>query len=205
MFVLPELKYSYFALEPYFDTATVELHHQGHHANYIKNLNQALVEQDANCDRIENLFDRASELSPQIRNNAGAHYNHTLFWSILGAGMTTPSSRLMDLIIARFGVLEDFKAEFTKQALSVFGSGWVWLVYTNEGTLEIVTTRNQDTPLMDDIFTGYPLLGLDMWEHAYYLRYQNRRLEYINAFWSVLNWDEVSRRLAEKPEMNDIN
>ncbi len=205
MFVLPELKYPYLALEPYFDKETMEIHHQGHHATYVKNINQALVENNMNCDRIESLFEKISELPVAIRNNAGGHYNHTIFWSILGSEMTTPSPELMQLITARFGVLEDFKIEFTKAALSVFGSGWVWLVYTKEGTLEIVTTKNQDNPLMNDIYSGYPLLGLDLWEHSYYLRYHNKRIEYINAFWSVINWNEVSRRFSSKPEMNDLN
>ena len=205
MFVLPELKYTYHALEPHFDTATMELHHQGHHATYVKKLNQALVEATMSYEKVESLFEKMSELPLEIRNNAGGHYNHTLFWSILGSEMTTPSPELLQIITLRFGILDDFKIEFTKAALSVFGSGWVWLVLTPQGTLEIVTTKNQDNPLMNDIFSGYPLLGLDVWEHAYYLKYQNRRIDYINSFFALINWSEVSRRFTEKPEMNEIS
>ena len=205
MFVLPELKNPYIAYEPYIDAATMEIHHSLHHGGYVRKLNHALVEADINTERIEDLFLRISELPDAIRNNAGGHYNHSIFWSILDNSMTTPTTELQSAIEEGFGLLEDFKAEFTKAALSVFGSGWAWLVVNDDNKLEIVTTKNQDNPLMDDINAGYPLLGLDVWEHAYYLNYQNKRIKYINAFWSLVNWTEVSRRLAQKPEMNDLN
>ena len=204
MFVLPELKNPYIAYEPYIDAATMELHHQMHHAGYIKNLNHALVDADINTERIEDLFERMSDYPEVIRNNAGGHYNHSVFWSILDTGMTAPGPELMDALEERFGLLEDFKAEFTKEALGVFGSGWVWLVIDRDNKLNIVTTKNQDNPLMDDLHKGYPILGLDVWEHAYYLRYQNKRVEYINAFWALVNWREVSRRFLIRPEMNEM-
>lgn len=204
MFVLPEFKKPYNSFEPYIDATTMEIHHQKHHGGYVKKLNQALVDNDVSTGRIEDLFEKMSHLPDSIRNNAGGHYNHTIFWSLLGTGITSSTPEFQKALEKQFGVLEDFKAEFTKAALSVFGSGWAWLVVTEEGTLKIVTTKNQDNPLMDDINEGYPLLGLDVWEHAYYLNYQNRRVEYVNSFWSVLNWGEVSRRFTERPEMNAI-
>ncbi len=204
MFVLPELKNPYSAYEPYIDAKTMEIHHQKHHAGYIKKLNQAMVDNDLKNERIEDLFETISDLPEIIRNNAGGHYNHTVFWSLLNNTMTTPSSQLLTMINNTFGNLEDFKAEFTKAALSVFGSGWVWLVINNQHALEIVTTKNQDNPLMNDINLGYPLLCMDVWEHAYYLKYQNKRVEYITALWALIDWDQVSFRYSEKPEMNDL-
>ncbi|MCA9353101.1 superoxide dismutase [Patescibacteria group bacterium] len=204
MFVLPELKNPYTSYEPYIDAQTMEIHHQQHHAGYVKKLNQACVDADINCERIEELFEKMSELPVSIRNNAGGHYNHTVFWSWLNDTMTTPSSELHQILETTFGGLEDFKAEFMKAALGVFGSGWTWLVLTDENTLEIVTTKNQDNPLMDDIHAGYPLFGVDVWEHAYYLRYQNRRVDYLKAIWSLVDWNIVSERFARKPEMNDL-
>jgi len=204
MFVLPELKNPYTAYEPYIDAQTMETHLQKHHAGYVKKLNQACVDADMNCDRIEDLFEKMSELPIAIRNNAGGHYNHTIFWNLLDDTMTTPSPELHKDLETTFGGLEDFKAEFTKAALGVFGSGWTWLVINREGKLEIVTTKNQDNPLMNDINAGYPILGVDVWEHAYYLSYQNRRVEYLKAIWSLVDWDVVSKRYTHKPEMNDL-
>ncbi len=204
MFILPELKKPYTAYEPYIDEKTMEIHHQKHHGGYVEKLNRALVEIDYNSDRIEDIFNNIGEFSDTIRNNAGGHYNHTVFWSTLTGTMTTPSMSLMKMITDKFGMLDDFKAEFTKLALSVFGSGWTWLVLNNNNELEIVNTKNQDNPLMSDINAGYQLFGLDVWEHAYYIKHQNKRIEYIRDFWSVLNWDEISMRLSEKPEMNDL-
>jgi len=204
MFVLPEFKNPYTAYEPYIDAQTMEVHHTKHHAGYVKKLNQACVDADISCDRIEDLFEKMSELSPIIRNNAGGHYNHTIFWSLLDDGMSTPNTELHKDIQETFGGLEDFKSEFTKAALGVFGSGWVWLVINNEGKLEIVTTSNQDNPLMNDINLGYPIIGVDVWEHAYYLQYQNRRVEYLKAIWSLVDWNVVSERYTNKPEMNDL-
>ncbi len=204
MFILPELKKSYSSYEPYIDKETMETHHKKHHAGYVEKLNKELVEIEYESSRIEDIFENITEISVGIRNNAGGHYNHTVFWSVLTDTMTTPSEELMDLISAKFGLINDFKNEFTKEALSVFGSGWVWLVLNKSGELEITTTKNQDNPLMSDIDTGYPLFGLDVWEHAYYLKYKNERSEYINAFWSVLDWNEISSRLSKKPEMNSL-
>lgn len=204
MFVLPELNNPYTAYEPYIDAKTMEIHHTKHHGGYVKKLNQACVDNALDCERIEDLFERMSELPDAIRNNAGGHYNHTLFWSILDDNMSTPAEDLQVQINETFGNLENFKAEFTKAALEVFGSGWAWLVAHEDNSLEIVTTNNQDNPLMDDINKGYPILGMDVWEHAYYLKYQNKRVEYINALWALVNWEVVSERYAERPEMNDL-
>ncbi|MFT7327988.1 MAG: Fe-Mn family superoxide dismutase [Crocinitomicaceae bacterium] len=204
MFVLPELKNPYTAYAPYIDAKTMEVHHTKHHAGYIKKLNQACVDDEINCERIESLFEKMSELSVNMRNNAGGHYNHTVFWSILNDDMTTPSPALHTALGEKFGTLDNFKNEFTKASLAVFGSGWVWLVINSEGNLEIVTTQNQDNPLMNDINSGYPILGIDVWEHAYYLSYQNRRVEYIKAIWSLVDWNTVSERYTHKPEMNDL-
>jgi Fe-Mn family superoxide dismutase len=204
MFVLPELKNPYSAYSPYIDAKTMEIHHQKHHAGYVKKLNQACVDAEIDCNRIEELFEKMDEMSPLIRNNAGGHYNHTIFWKLLDTTMTTPSPKLHAKVTETFGGLGDFKAEFTKAALGVFGSGWVWLVVDNEGNLSITTTQNQDNPLMSDINTGYPILGIDLWEHAYYLNYQNKRVEYMNNIWALIDWDQISFRYDQKPEMNDL-
>jgi Fe-Mn family superoxide dismutase len=204
MFVLPDLKNPYSAYAPYIDAETMEIHLQKHHAGYVKKLNQAMVDNDITTERIEDLFEKITDVPESIRNNAGGHYNHTVYWSLLDTTMTTPSSELLTMINNTFGSLDDFKAEFTKEALGVFGSGWAWLVINKENKLEIVTTNNQDNPLMNDINVGYPLIAMDVWEHAYYLKYQNKRIDYINAFWALLDWDQVSYRYSQKPEMNDL-
>jgi Fe-Mn family superoxide dismutase len=204
MYILPELKKPYTAYEPYIDAETMQIHHLKHHVGYVTKLNQALADSEHITERIEDLFEKTEELPTILRNNAGAHYNHTVFWTILNDTMSTPSTDLMNLINKQYGFLEDFKAEFTKAALSVFGSGWVWLTITRDGSLSIMTTPNQDNPLMSHIDGGYPLIGLDVWEHAYYLKHHNKRIDYINSFWSILDWEEVSFRLLERPEMNDI-
>lgn len=205
MFVLPDLKNEYDAYEPYIDAQTMEIHHDKHHGGYVKKLNQALVDIDATVERIEDIFENINQYPNAVRNNAGGHYNHTVFWSIMDVTMSAPSPELHKAIEESFGLLEDFKAEFTKAALGVFGSGWAWLVINKEGKLEITTTKNQDNPLMSDIDAGYPILGLDVWEHAYYLNYQNKRVDYINNFWSVVNWSAVSERFEKKPEMNELH
>lgn len=203
MFVLPELRNPHSSYEPYIDAETMRIHHEMHHDGYVKKLNQAMVDNNLTTERIEDLFENISEMPTAIRNNAGGHYNHTVFWSILDDTMATPSPELFALLNETFGSLDDFKSEFTKQALSVFGSGWCWLVL-NDGKLKITTTKNQDNPLMSDINSGYPLLGVDVWEHAYYLKYQNKRVEYINNIWALIDWDQVSYRFGQKPEMNDL-
>jgi Fe-Mn family superoxide dismutase len=204
MFVLPELKHPYTAYEPYVDETTMMIHHQMHHGGYVKKLNQLLVDQNLNISRIEDIFEDISQYSLAIRNMAGGHYNHTVFWTILDNTMSTPSAELHTAITKTYGSLDDFKAEFTKSALSVFGSGWTWLVVNKEGSIDIVTTSQQDNPLMSDINKGYPIFGVDVWEHAYYLRYQNRRAEYINSLWSLINWHVLSERFSARPEMNNL-
>jgi Fe-Mn family superoxide dismutase len=186
------------------DALTMEIHHQKHHAGYVKKLNQAMVDAGMNTQRIEDLFENITDYPASIRNNAGGHYNHSVFWSILDTKMSTPAPELNEAIAESFGLFEDLKAEFTKAALGVFGSGWCWLVVNAEGKLEIVTTSNQDNPLMSDINKGYPLIGIDVWEHAYYLKYQNKRVDYLNACWSLLDWDVISDRFTNRPEMNDL-
>ncbi len=204
MFILPEFNRSYSSYEPYIDAKTMEVHHTKHHQGYVEKLNKALVEGGFEYSRIEDIFESISNFSDAIRNNAGGHYNHTMYWSILNSMMTSPSSELMELINSKYGMVDDFKAEFTKAALTFFGSGWVWLVINEKNELDILTTRDHDNPLMSDIKKGYPLIVLDLWEHSYYLKHQNRRVDYVKDFWSVLDWDEVSRRLSERPEMNDF-
>jgi Fe-Mn family superoxide dismutase len=205
MFVLPELQHPYNAYEPHIDAQTMEIHHSKHHGGYVKKLNQALVDANMSVNKIEELFENINLYPAAIRNNAGGHYNHSVFWTTLDTTVTSPDPELLQAIEASFGVLDTFKETFTEAALSVFGSGWCWLVLTKDNKLDIVTTKNQDNPLMSDIDRGYPLFGIDVWEHAYYLSYQNKRADYINAFWSLLNWDEVSRRFKEKPEMNEMS
>ncbi|MCD5390132.1 MAG: superoxide dismutase [Candidatus Pacebacteria bacterium] len=204
MFVLPNCRKSYSAYEPYIDEPTMKIHHLGHHKGYVEKLNRGLVDMEFSTERIEDIFEKISDFPTLVRNNAGGHYNHTVFWSTLNDSMSTPSTELMKLITAKYGIMEDFRAEFTKAALLLFGSGWVWLVVNSDGELDIVTTKNQDNPLMSDINSGYPLFGLDIWEHAYYMKHQNKRINYIKDFWSVLDWDTVSIRLSERPEMNDL-
>jgi superoxide dismutase, Fe-Mn family len=195
---LPGLKYAYDALEPYIDAATMTIHHTKHHAAYVNNLNAALENhpelQDKNLEQLLTGLDKLPEsVYWAVRNNGGGHYNHTLFWSILGpASGSTPSDKLAQRLRDAFGNFDSFKDAFGKAALTRFGSGWAWLVEDNFGALRIVSTPNQDTPLTDGL---EPLLGLDVWEHAYYLKYQNRRADYINAFWNVVDWRAVEERM----------
>lgn len=204
MYIVPELKKPYANYEPYIDEATMKFHHQAHHSGYVEKLNRALVENNFDINRIEEIFEKIADMPAIIRNNAGGHYNHTVFWSTLNDTMSVPSSELNELINKKYGLLDDFKAEFIKKALSLFGSGWTWLVITELGELDIINTKNQDNPLMADVSGGYPLLGIDIWEHAYYLKHQNRRVEYLNSIWSLIDWDEVSMRLSNRPEMNEL-
>ncbi|MBH5328123.1 superoxide dismutase [Mn] [Eikenella sp. S3360] len=197
---LPALPYAYDALEPHFDAQTMEIHHSKHHQAYVNNANAVL----ANLPEwvslpAEELISRLAELPENLRtplrNNAGGHANHSLFWQILKTG-TTLQGKLKAAIERDFGSVEAFQAEFEKAAASRFGSGWAWLVYEN-GKLKVVSTANQDSPLMGQAVagaSGFPIIGLDVWEHAYYLKYQNRRPDYIKAFWHVVNWDEAARR-----------
>ncbi len=195
-FELPKLPYDYTALEPHIDARTMEIHHSKHHNAYVTNLNAAIAGTDAENLSIEEICKNISKYPMPIRNNGGGHYNHSLFWSILGINNgANPTGKLMDAINADLGGMEKLKEDFNKAAITRFGSGWAWLCVEN-GKLKICSTPNQDNPLMDVVTdcNGTPILALDVWEHAYYLNYQNRRPDYISAFWNVVNWDEVSRR-----------
>lgn len=202
---LPELPYPLDALEPHIDAKTMEIHHGKHHATYVSNLNKALeghVELDSL--EIEELLAKLDtvpdDIRTAVRNNGGGHANHSLFWTVIGPdGGGGPAGELAAAIDASFGSFEDFKTQFAEAATKRFGSGWAWLIAGADGKLAITSTPNQDSPLMGaaaEATPGTPLLGLDVWEHAYYLNYQNKRPDYIAAFWNVVNWDEVARRFA---------
>lgn len=201
-YVLPALPYAYDALEPHFDKMTMEIHHTKHHQTYVNNTNTALeaFPEMANLD-IDDLIAQLDKFPADkrtfIRNNAGGHSNHSMFWKGLKTG-TTLQGDLKAAIERDFGSVEAFQAEFEKAAATRFGSGWAWLVL-KDGKLTVVSTANQDSPLMGEAISGtsgYPIIGLDVWEHAYYLKFQNRRPDYIKAFWSVVNWDEAAARFA---------
>lgn len=198
---LPKLRYPYNSLEPYIDATTMEIHHSRHHATYVNNLNNALKDK-GEFPPIEELMKNISKYDRPVRNNGGGHYNHTLFWDIMGPSPEgemggRPTGELADAISSAFASFDKFKDEFTKAALGVFGSGWAWLILQN-GKLKITTTPNQDNPLMDIVEErGIPILGLDVWEHAYYLKYQNRRADYIAAWWNVVNWNVVAKKWQE--------
>ena len=197
-FELPQLPYAYDALEPHIDKETMNIHHTKHHNAYVTNLNNALQGQDALLSKsveevISNLDAVPEAARTAVRNNGGGHANHTLFWQILSPnGGGEPTGELASAINEKFGSFESFKEEFGKAAATRFGSGWAWLA-VNNGALEVTSTPNQDSPLMEG---KTPILGLDVWEHAYYLKYQNRRPDYISSFWNVVNWDEVSKRYS---------
>lgn len=194
-FELPKLTYEYNALEPHIDARTMEIHHSKHHNAYVTNLNNAIAGTDAEKLTIEEICKSISKYPMAVRNNGGGHYNHSLFWTILSATPSKPSAKLEAAITTDLGGMDKLKEEFNKAATTRFGSGWAWLCVEN-GKLKICSTPNQDNPLMDVVTdcNGTPILGLDVWEHAYYLNYQNRRPDYITAFWNVVNWDEVSKR-----------
>jgi Fe-Mn family superoxide dismutase len=194
-FELPKLDYAYDALEPHIDSRTMEIHHTKHHAAYTTNLNNAITGSDLEGKSIEEILGKISGLPAAVRNNGGGFYNHNLFWKVMGpGGGGKPSGELADAITHSFGSFDQFRDEFSKAAATRFGSGWAWLVKTTSG-LKITSTPNQDNPLMDLAeVKGTPILGLDVWEHAYYLHYQNRRPDYIAAFWNVINWNEVAAR-----------
>ena len=196
-FELPKLPYAYDALEPYIDAQTMEIHHSKHHGGYTKKLNAAIEGTAMENQSIEELLANASKNGTAVRNNGGGYYNHNLFWEIMSPeGGGKPEGKLMDAINKDFGSFEKFKEEFSNAAATRFGSGWAWLINQN-GKLVIASTPNQDNPLMDVAeVKGTPILGLDVWEHAYYLKYQNKRPDYIDAFWNVVNWAEVSKRFV---------
>ena len=192
-FKLPELNYSYDALEPHIDAKTMEIHHSKHHNGYTTNLNNAIEGTEMQNQSIEEIC-KSENLTGAVRNNGGGYYNHCLFWDILSPnGGGEPKDEVGEAINSSFGSFENFKNEFAKAAATRFGSGWAWLCVKN-GALDICSTANQDNPLMLDQCGGTPILGLDVWEHAYYLNYQNRRPDYINAFFNVINWEEVNKR-----------
>ncbi|WP_304065169.1 superoxide dismutase [Pedobacter glucosidilyticus] len=195
-FELPALPYATNALEPHIDATTMEIHHGKHHAAYVTNLNKAL-EGKEDGSSIEEICQNISAYPAAVRNNGGGHYNHSLFWSVMGPNAGgTPSGELADAINAAFGSFEDFKTKFAEAGATRFGSGWAWLIVA-DGKLAVTSTPNQDNPLMDIAeVKGTPILGMDVWEHAYYLKYQNKRPDYIAAFWNVVNWDAVAERFA---------
>lgn len=193
---LPDLPYAYNALEPYVDAQTMEIHHTKHHQAYVNNLNNAISGSDLANKSLEEIFATMSQHPVAVRNNGGGHWNHSFFWQVMKAnGGGKPSSKLLSAIESRFGSFDKFQEEFNKAATTRFGSGWAWLLVDKDGKLQVSSTANQDNPLMDvaDV-KGTPILGLDVWEHAYYLKYQNRRPDYINNFWNVVNWAEVEKR-----------
>jgi Fe-Mn family superoxide dismutase len=193
-FELPKLNYAYNALEPHIDARTMEIHHTKHHQAYITNLNNAIAGTDTEKLSIEEICKNISKLPMVVRNNGGGHYNHDLFWKVLGPNGGSPSNELNNAINAAFGSFDKLKEEFNKAGATRFGSGWAWLI-VHDRKLVVTSTPNQDNPLMDIAeVKGTPILGLDVWEHAYYLNYQNRRPDYISAFWNVINWNEVNVR-----------
>lgn len=197
-FTLPELPYSHDALEPHIDTTTMQIHHGKHHAGYTNKLNAAIEGTDLADQSIEAILANVSQHSTGVRNNGGGFYNHSLFWSVMSPdGGGEPSGALADAINAAFGSFEGFKDAFSKAAATRFGSGWAWLIKKADGTVAVTSTPNQDNPLMDVAEDqGTPILGIDVWEHAYYLNYQNRRPDYISAFFNVVNWNKVSELFA---------
>ena len=198
-FKLPELGYAYDALEPHIDARTMEIHHSKHHNGYTTKLNAAIEATDLDGKSIEDILTNLDMSNSAVRNNGGGFYNHSLFWTVMNPeGKGRLSGELKDAIEAEFGSFEDFKDAFSKAAATQFGSGWAWLCVHKGGKVEVCSTPNQDNPLMPGVSCeGTPILGLDVWEHAYYLNYQNRRPDYIEAFFNVINWNEVERRYAE--------
>ncbi len=198
-FVLPPLPYAFDELEPHLDTQTMQIHHGKHHAAYVKNLNEALAKEPTLGNQpLESLLGNLAAVSETIRatvrNHGGGHYNHALFWEVMRPGGSTLTGPLAAAITASFGSVEKFKEQFSRAAMTRFGSGWAWLVVTPSRTLAVASTPNQDNPLMTGVVEaiGTPILGLDVWEHAYYLKFQNRRADYIDAWWNVVHWDKVA-------------
>ena len=196
-FTLPPLPYAYDALEPYIDAQTMQIHHDKHHQAYVDNLNKAVAGTPNENKSLDEIIKNAGSISPAVRNNGGGHWNHSFFWEILApqsAGQ--PNGELADAINSAFGSFDAFKEKFNAAGASRFGSGWAWLI-VKDGKLEVTSTPNQDNPLMDVAeVKGTPILGVDVWEHAYYLKYQNRRAEYLNNFWNVISWSKVSETYA---------
>lgn len=194
MFELPKLSYDFSALEPHIDAKTMEIHHGKHHQAYVGKLNDAIAGTELEGQSIEELMSNVSKHSAAVRNNGGGHFNHTLFWSVMSPnGGGEPTGKLAEAINKTFGSFEEFKTQFASAAATRFGSGWAWLV-VHDNNLVVTSTPNQDNPIMDLAeVKGTPILGLDVWEHAYYLNYQNRRPDYIGAFWNVVDWNVVGQ------------
>lgn len=197
-FTLPQLPYAFNALEPHIDAKTMEIHHGKHHQAYVTNLNNAIAGTDAEKMSIEDICKNISKYAAPVRNNGGGHYNHSFFWNLMmpnGGG--APSGAIGEAINAAFGSFDELKTKFNAAAVGRFGSGWAWVIKNNSGKLEICSTPNQDNPLMDIAeVKGVPVIGIDVWEHAYYLNYQNRRPDYCTAWWNVINWEQVSKNFA---------
>jgi superoxide dismutase, Fe-Mn family len=197
-FQLPNLPYAANALEPHIDAKTMEIHHGKHHAAYTNNLNGAISGTEWENKSIEEILANVSKLAMAVRNNGGGYYNHNLFWTVMAPNAGgSPTGEIGEAINKSFGSYDEFKTQFANAAATRFGSGWAWLIVKSDKSLAICSTPNQDNPLMDIAeVKGTPILGLDVWEHAYYLNYQNRRPDYIGAFWNVVNWAEVAKRYA---------
>jgi Fe-Mn family superoxide dismutase len=198
-FELPALAYATDALEPHIDKMTMEIHHGKHHQAYVDNVNKALDGTDGANLKIEDLMKNISKFPMAVRNNGGGHFNHTLYWSVMSPnGGGAPSGDLAKAIDAAFGSFDEFKKKFAEAGMTRFGSGWSWLSVSSDGKLQVSSTPNQDNPLMDIAeVKGNPILGMDVWEHAYYLKYQNKRADYVAAFMNVVNWDAVAERFAK--------
>ena len=196
-FTLPALPYAFDALEPHIDAATMQIHHDKHHQAYVDNLNKAIAGTDNENKTIEEIVAKAGSISPAVRNNGGGHWNHSFFWEILAANAGgEPTGEVADAIKSAFGSFDAFKEKFANAGMTRFGSGWAWLI-VKDGKLEVSSTPNQDNPLMDVAeVKGTPILGWDVWEHAYYLKYQNKRADYLAAFWNVVNWNKVAERFS---------
>jgi len=197
-FTLQPLPYAHDALEPHIDTQTMQIHHGKHHQAYVDNLNKAIAGTEHENKTLEELVENAGKISNPVRNNGGGHWNHTFFWHSLAPNTGgAPSGRLATAINEAFGSFDEFKTKFAAAGVGRFGSGWVWLIMKNDGKLEISSTPNQDNPLMDLAeVKGVPILGVDVWEHAYYLKYQNKRPDYLSAIWNVINWKKVEERFG---------
>lgn len=198
-FKLAPLPYAYAALEPHIDKQTMEIHHSKHHQTYVNNLNKALKGSAGETMKLEDILGRVTKFSPVVRNNGGGHWNHTFFWECMKTGGTAQvPENLLGAIVKTFGDLDSFKQKFSDAATMQFGSGWAWLMVAPDKSLIITSTTNQDNPLMDipGMIKGTPILAIDVWEHAYYLKYQNKRADYIKAFWNVVDWDKVALRYA---------
>jgi len=194
-FTLAPLPYAHDALEPHIDTTTMQIHHGKHHQAYVDNLNKAIAGTHNENKSLEELVAQAGSISPAVRNNGGGHWNHTFFWESLSPTGGAPSGALLEAINKTFGSLDGLKEKMNNAGMTRFGSGWAWLIKDASGALAVSSTPNQDNPLMDVAeVKGTPLLGVDVWEHAYYLKYQNKRADYLAAFWNVVNWDKVASR-----------